>query len=70
MKWYDTPQNIETMGRYLKHRGYDAWDFAAVLNHKDSEGATLLWINAQKWFAHEQELQRRFNEDAQRVLNS
>lgn len=68
MNWYDSLQNIEIMARYLDHRGYGLLDLATMLKFPASAEPT--WHQAKLWWAWEQELQRRFNEDAAVILKS
>lgn len=63
-----TPANIEILARYMDHKGYGLLDLAVMVRFPDTVKA--MFRQAEKWWAHEQELQRRFNADAERVLKS
>jgi len=63
-----TPANIEILARYLHKKGYGLLDLAVIVRQPVT--VATLFRRAQQWSEHEQELQRRFNEDAKRVLKS
>ena len=68
MNWESSLANIEIMARYLDHRGYGLLDLATML--RIPRQADTTWVQAQLWWAYDKERQRRFNEDAKRVLNA
>lgn len=66
--WETSLETIEIMARYLNARSYGLLDLATMM--RIPRQADTTWRQAQKWWAHEQELQARFNEDAARVAKS
>jgi hypothetical protein len=68
MNFYDSPENLAIMCRYMHHRGFDLKHLADAL--ESPKRWHLTWQMAQRWWAHEQELQRRFNEDVAAILKS